>query len=206
MPISITWGSRVINVPQNYLTPLGGSVYELNLETFREDIIDLMDNEQGIAHLDTHIHNVEVTLAGLTFARTIEFINGYTVTFEDGQYAVSAVGANSNIADVMNLNQVSLRTANSAGLIVYASGSGLTQAEHDKLMLAAEEDGGRLETVDDNVVSVLSDTDFIKEIEGGKWEIVGSQMVFYKSDNVTEIARFDLSYDVDGNPIMRARV
>jgi len=73
-------------------------------------------------------------------------------------------------------------------------------------MLAAEEDGGRLETVDDNVVSVLSDTDFIKEIEGGKWEIVGSQMVFYKSDNVTEIARFDLSYDVDGNPIMRARV
>ena len=206
MPISITWGSRVINVPQNYLTPLGGSVYELNLETFREDIIDLMDNEQGIAHLDTHIHNVEVTLAGLTFARTIEFINGYTVTFEDGQYAVSAVGANSNIADVMNLNQVSLRTANSAGLIVYASGSGLTQAEHDKLMLTAEEDGGRLETVDDNVVSVLSDTAFIKEIEGGKWEIVGSQMVFYKSDNVTEIARFDLSYDVDGNPIMRARV
>lgn len=206
MPISITWGSRVINVPQNYLTPLGGSLYELNLETFREDIIDLMDDEQGMAHLDTHIHNVEVTLAGLTFARTIEFINGYTVTFEDGQYAVSAVGANSNIADVMNLNQVSLRTANSAGLIVYASGSGLTQAEHDKLMLTAEEDGGRLETVDDNVVSVLSDTAFIKEIEGGKWEIVGSQMVFYKSDNVTEIARFDLSYDVDGNPIMRARV
>jgi hypothetical protein len=43
-------------------------------------------------------------------------INNYTVTFEDGQYAVNLVGANSNIADVVNVNQVSVRSANSAGL------------------------------------------------------------------------------------------
>lgn len=206
MAIDIVWGTKVISVPQSYLTLISGSVYKLDLEVFRTDILLLMDDEQGIAHLDTHIHNTEVTLAGLTFARTIEFINGYTVTFEDGQYAVSAVGANTNIADVMNLNQVSLRTSNSAGLIVHSVGSGLTTEEHNKLLATADEDGGRLEAVDDNVVAVMSDTEFIKHIEGGKWEIVGSQMVFYKADNVTEIARFDLSYDGSGNPIMRARV
>lgn len=207
MPISIAWGSRVIYVPQSYLTLIGGSVYELDLEQFRLDLKDLEDNEEGIAHLDTHRHNTEVTLGGITLARTIEIINGYTVTFEDGQYAVEAKGANSNIADVMNLNQVSLRTFNSAGLITVAGA--LTQEQHNQLMATALEDGGRLETVDDNIVNVLSDTSFIKDIEGGKWEIIPGvtpQMVFYKLDNSTEVARFDITYDVDGNPIMRERV
>ena len=61
----------------------------------------------------------------------------------------------------------------------------------------------------DSVLALLSFTEFIKEIEGGKWQIVpGSptQMVFYKDDNVTEVARFDIAYDDDGNPIMRTRV
>ena len=38
----------------------------------------------------------------------IEIINGYTVTFQDGQYRVRFVGSNNNISDVANLNQVSL--------------------------------------------------------------------------------------------------
>lgn len=33
----------------------------------------------------------------------------------------------------------------------------------------------------------------------GKWEIVNNQMIFYKSDNTTEIKRFNL-FDLDGNP------
>lgn len=36
---------------------------------------------------------------------------------------------------------------------------------------------------------------------GGKWEITGNQMIFYKADNITEIMRFNL-YDVGGNPTM----
>lgn len=39
------------------------------------------------------------------------------MTFEDGQYAVNLIGANSNIADRVNVNQVSVRSANSAGLV-----------------------------------------------------------------------------------------
>jgi hypothetical protein len=69
-----------------------------------------------MAYLDTHRHNTTVTVGGVTLARVIEIINGYTVTFEDGQYAVNLAGANSNVADVANVNQVSLRSANSAGL------------------------------------------------------------------------------------------
>lgn len=34
---------------------------------------------------------------------------------------------------------------------------------------------------------------------GGKWEITGNQMIFYKSDNTTEFMRFNL-FDADGNP------
>lgn len=41
-------------------------------------------------------------------------------------------------------------------------------------------------------------TSLIDEI-GGKWEITGNQMIFYKSDNSTEIMRFNL-FDSEGNP------
>jgi len=33
---------------------------------------------------------------------------------------------------------------------------------------------------------------FLADIEGGRWLIKDNQMIFYKSDNVTEVARFDL--------------
>lgn len=53
---------------------------------------------------------------------------------------------------------------------------------------------------------IQTGTTFTKDIEGGGWRIVNGQMIFYKDDNVTEIARFDLTYDGDGNPIRRVRV
>lgn len=40
---------------------------------------------------------------------------------------------------------------------------------------------------------------FIKSIEGGRWKIINNQMIFYKNDNVTEVARFNL-LDKDGLP------
>lgn len=41
--------------------------------------------------------------------------------------------------------------------------------------------------------------DFIKNIENGKWQIVGNQMIFTKADNTTEVCRFNL-FDSLGNP------
>jgi hypothetical protein len=81
---------------------------------------------------DTHSHNAQVTIAGVTLARVIEIINGYTITFEDGQYVVFLVNANSNIIEETNKNQVSLASSNSAGLIEVDTGGatgGLTLGE-----------------------------------------------------------------------------
>ena len=49
--------------------------------------------------------------------------------------------------------------------------------------------------------AVAEDITFIKDIEGGMWQIDRDtkQMIFYKSDNITEIARFDL-FDMNGAP------
>jgi len=131
--ISIDWGTKVINVPQSYLTPLGGSLYELDVDQFRLDLKDIEDSEDGMSFPDTHRHNTEVVLSGVTYARTLEIINGYTITFENGNYSVKCVGANHNIGDVKNVNSVSLIIGNAAGLISVSSGSGLSTEEHDTL-------------------------------------------------------------------------
>lgn len=138
MAISITWGTKVINVPQSYLTLITGTLYELDTEQFRLDLKDLEDDEEGMPFPDTHRHNTEVTVAGVTYARTIEIINGYSITFEDGQYSVRLVGSNNNFFDVengiLNQNQVQIISGNAAGLIVHSVGSGLSTEEHDQLM------------------------------------------------------------------------
>ena len=136
MAISIDWETKIISIPKSYMTLIQASpeILGLNLNTLRLDLKDLEDDDWGMTFPDTHRHNTEVTLGGITLTRTLEIINGYTVTFEDGQYAVEAKEANSNLADVMNVNQVSLRTFNSAGLITVTSGSGLSTEEHNWLM------------------------------------------------------------------------
>ena len=46
---------------------------------------------------------------------------------------------------------------------------------------------------------VVDATEDLADEIGGKWEITGNQMIMYKSDNVTEVRRFNL-FDTDGNP------
>ena len=119
MAISIDWPTGVITVPKADMTLIQSApteIRQLNLDTFRLTLRDLEDDPSGMPWLKTHNHNTSVTVGGVTLARVIEIVNGYTVTFEDGQYAVNLVGANSNVGDVVNVNQVSVRSANSAGL------------------------------------------------------------------------------------------
>ena len=115
--IEINWATKVIFVPKFFLTLLGGNLYELDTNAFRLALKNLEDDEAGMIYPVTHNHNSTVLLGGIEYARIIEMINGYTVTFEDGQYSVSLVGSNNNIADVVNINNVSVRSNNSAGLI-----------------------------------------------------------------------------------------
>ena len=132
--ITINWATKVISVPQSYLTDLGGGVYEFDVDQFRLDLKDLEDSEEGMMFPSTHNHNTTVTLSGVTYARTFEVINGYTIEFEDGSYTVKCVGANHNIGDVKVVNSVSLLIGNSAGLIQVSSGSGLSSEQAEQLV------------------------------------------------------------------------
>jgi len=143
MAVSINWATREITIPKADLTLVTGSLYELDTDALRLELKDIEDSEEGIPFPDTHRHNTEVTVAGVTYARVIEIINGYSLTFEDGQYSVRLAGSNNNFFDVengiLNQNQVQVIPGNAAGLIVRSIGSGLNTEEHDKLMGLPEE-------------------------------------------------------------------
>lgn len=118
--ITIDWGNAIINVPKADMTLIQSSpteIRELNINTFRLALKDLEDSEEGIVYPRTHDHNPSVTVGGVQLAKVVQILDPYTVTFENGTYAVNLVGANSNIADKTNVNSVSVRSANSAGLI-----------------------------------------------------------------------------------------
>lgn len=122
--ITVDWKNKVIFVPKTeslLIQSVPREIRQLDIDQFRLKLKDLEDDAEGMSFLDTHSHSPPVTVGGVTLARVVEIINGYTVTFEDGQYAINLVGANSNIADVTNVNQVSVRSANSAGLTDLAS-------------------------------------------------------------------------------------
>jgi len=117
--LTIDWLTKVIFVPKSYTQFVSASPFEirqLDIDVFRLDLRAIEADNFGIVNERTHTHNTTVTVGGVTLARVINIVNGYTVTFEDAPYGVNLAGANSNIADVTNLNQVQIRSANSAGL------------------------------------------------------------------------------------------
>jgi len=117
--ISVDWENKIIHVNKIdmvLLQSVPSVIYQLDLDVFRKTLNDLQDDEAGMPFLTTHSHNTTVEVGGAILARVVQIINGYTVTFEDGQYRVNTVGANSNIGEVINVNQVSVSTSNSAGL------------------------------------------------------------------------------------------
>lgn len=118
MSLSIDWGTKIISVPKAYLSLVTGTTYEMDLDQFHLDLRALEAGEQGVLFDPTHEHDTTVTIGGVTLSRVVELINGYTITFEDGQYGVNMVGANSNLSEYINRNQVSIASANSAGLTV----------------------------------------------------------------------------------------
>jgi len=137
--ISIDFATGVITIPQVDLTLISGSLYELPTETkFRADVNALMDDEIGIVFDDPILHSTEVTIVGTTYARFIEVINGYSITFENLLMTVRLAESNNNLFDVENgiLNasgNVTVVGQNSAGLIVVATGSGLDAGQDAKL-------------------------------------------------------------------------
>ena len=117
--ITIDWKTFVINIPRLFLVQIQTTpvkVYNLDLDLLRKALKDIEDSSEGMAYPDTHTHNTGVEVGGVILSRVIQIQDPYTITFEDDQYAVNLIGANSNVADRVNVNQVSVRSANSAGL------------------------------------------------------------------------------------------
>lgn len=168
MAVSINWATGVISIPQADLLPISGGLYEIDVNALRLELKAIEDSEEGVPFPDTHNHNTEVILSGVTYARTLEIINGYTVTFEDvgTPYTVRCVGANHNIGDVKTVNQVSLLIGNSAGLITVPTGAGATAPEIAAALLAAVVSGSK--TLQDVLVAVDSNADELHKIHGLK--------------------------------------
>lgn len=124
MALSLDPATKVISVPQADLAFVSGTLYSLNTDTFRKNVFDLLASEDYMWMPDAYQHNGEVTVAGTTFARTLEFVNGYSITFEDtgATYSVRLEGSNNNIFDVDNgvlnpTDKLTVIPTNSAGLI-----------------------------------------------------------------------------------------
>lgn len=124
--ITIDWGNTYkIQVPKSYLTLVSGTLYELDTDQFRLDLKALEASEDGMPFPKTHDHNTQYSVAGVTYARSIEILSPYSVEFEDGAYSVRLTGSNNNIFDIQNgilvQNQVQVIPTNSAGLIAAGS-------------------------------------------------------------------------------------
>ena len=133
MALSLNPATRVFTVLQADLTFVSGTLYSLDTNQLRKDMWDLLSSEPYIWMPPAFIHNTEVTVAGVTYARTLELINSYSITLENtgSAYTVNFVGSNNNFFDIENgiLNPTSLVTVqsnNSAGLQTVISGSGLS--------------------------------------------------------------------------------
>lgn len=140
MALTLNPATRLISVPQADLTFVSGTLYDLDSDQFRKDVMDLLASEAYIWMPDAFTHNTEVSVAGVTYARSIEFINSYSIQFENtaSAYTVRIIGSNNNIFDVENgilvpTPLVTVISTNSAGLQTVVSGSGVTQQDKDDI-------------------------------------------------------------------------
>lgn len=139
--MTVNWQTQVVTIPQGDLTFVSGTLYTGATNDLRILIKEEEASEAGIVFPDISRHNTEVgPIAGATYARTIEIINGYSLTFSpDSAWSVQLEGSNNNMWDVgggiLNQNQVQVIPTNSAGLIVKETLSAIT--EQDKEDIAA---------------------------------------------------------------------
>ena len=139
MAITANWNTKTFTIPQADLTLVSGSLYEMDTEVdFRQAINAIMAGEEGIVFEDPIDHNTQYSVAGVTYARKVEVINGYSIEFSpNSQWTVRLAASNNNLFDVengiLNQNQVQVIAQNSAGLQIVTTGSGLDAGQDAKL-------------------------------------------------------------------------
>lgn len=108
-------------------------IRELNITDFHETLRDLEDDIEGMPFPANHSYVGPITISGVTLAQSMQILAPYTVTFENGEYAVNVTGGNSNVGDTVNINNVSVRVANSAGLVDNTGVVDLSPAERQAI-------------------------------------------------------------------------
>jgi hypothetical protein len=121
MAITVNWATdQIINIPKADMTLVQLSpveIRELDTDSFFLALKDLESSVEGMPWPNTQRNASPVLLGGITYARVLEIIDPYTITFEDGTYVVQLTGSNNNIIERTNPNQVSVQGNNAAGLI-----------------------------------------------------------------------------------------
>jgi hypothetical protein len=130
---TINHATYVITIPKADTTFVeinartGYEVRSFDEYAFMRALADYLDSEDGLPLPSAFVHNTNVVISGVTYARGLLILAPYTITFENGTYQVKLVGGtNNNMLDVLNPNSVSVIAANSAGLQSVVSGSGVT--------------------------------------------------------------------------------
>jgi len=99
----------------------------------------------------------------------------------------------STVASGIYKQDVSIDVAGS--YICYVTCSGFSTTTKD---IIVNQDTVAEEVWSDTLATaLLEDVEFIKDVEGGRWKILNNQLIFYKEDNITEIAKFNLFDKLD---------
>lgn len=90
---------------------------------------------------------------------------------------------------------------NFSGTILWDTGQGVATAYASEEQNSADSAAALVTDINTIKSTLNADLTFVKDMLGGQWKIDDKnfQMIFYKSDNVTEVARFDLR-DNKGDP------
>lgn len=85
------------------------------------------------------------------------------------------------------------------GHIFWDTGESIDNIAYATEQYNYEENNPKTDQIYTELLLVSGSVDFIKQIEGGRWKIDSNKMYFYKDDNTTLIATFDL-FDQYGTP------
>lgn len=92
---------------------------------------------------------------------------------------------------------------NFRGQIMWDTGTAFVTKSYAVEQANVEENNPKVDDTFRMVTQMSGTIAQLYDISFGRWHIVGNQMVFYKEDNITEVARFNLFDDV-GAPSMDA--
>lgn len=167
---------------------------EVTIQEIYDQIQDWLDEPSQMDIQHFVIAGGKDSLGGSEFVGvTLTLLNDWRLEFEPrlGPSTISCKVTKGNFVAVNSFSnnpikpslftQVQIRQSQSP-TIIETGVSGLTPTESAALL------------------ALQVDVEFMKDIEGGRWKIdkLTDQMIFFKADNLTEIARFNL-FDRDGN-------